>query len=462
MDLHILPIPETEDLDKFVIFRPLLGLAFVGNEALVNLAINVGKQMEADIEPDGPTEIIAFLRRVGFLQPDPPSPLPTPATFWPTMAVLLMTNQCQLRCTYCYAAAGERPAEALSVEQGKTAIDTVCANAEALSRPSFEVSFHGGGEPTFAWQTLQTCTAYARQKSLTAKISLTSNGVWSTRQREWIVNNIDSVTISLDGDPETQNRQRPFASGTGSAAIVMETVAALDQHRIPYGIRMTATPPWEPFVDGVRYICTETGCRSIQVEPTFNTQRGGHGAPQDTEHLAFAEAFITAATIANEAGRQLVYSGARLGTIITSFCTAPYNALIVSPGGTLVSCYEVTDATHPLAPISTIGHLAAETFRVDETARARLHTLIAERRAACRDCFCYWSCAGDCYTRTFGPEVNGHQKRGVRCVMNKTITRKLLLGGISAGDGVWRRRPHPTTMIVAQKEEMNEGAKVVG
>lgn len=85
------------------------------------------------------------------------------------MAVLLMTNQCQLRCVYCYAAAGELPHEALTTEQGRAAIDIVCQNAITLHQPQFEISFHGGGEPTFAWQVLKECATYARQKPLPAQ-----------------------------------------------------------------------------------------------------------------------------------------------------------------------------------------------------------------------------------------------------------------------------------------------------
>lgn len=37
VELHIVPVDEAENADKFIIFRPLLGLAFVGNRALVGL-----------------------------------------------------------------------------------------------------------------------------------------------------------------------------------------------------------------------------------------------------------------------------------------------------------------------------------------------------------------------------------------------------------------------------------------
>lgn len=78
----------------------------------------------------------------------------------------------------------------------------------------------------------------------------------------------------------------------------------------------------------------------------------------------------------------------------------------------MVSCYEVTGAPTLLARISAIGQLETGELQINEPARDYLHTLMAERRQQCQDCFCYWSCAGDCYTRTFEDSPEGHQLRG--------------------------------------------------
>ncbi|HUM70627.1 MAG TPA: hypothetical protein PLK31_17480, partial [Chloroflexota bacterium] len=78
-------------------------------------------------------------------------------------------------------------------------------------------------------------------------------------------------------------------------------------------------------------------------------------------------------------------------------------------------------------------------IHIHEPARQHLHSLMAERRQQCRDCFCYWSCAGDCYTRAFQAGPDGHRERGSRCLMNQAITRRMLLNGLADGGGVWHR-----------------------
>jgi uncharacterized protein len=401
---------------------------------MADLAVALTQPESAPV-PGAATE---FLTTIGFLQPDPVVAQMPEIEFRPTTAVLLLTNQCQLRCTYCYASAGEFPKQELSVELGQAVIDYVCQTAMELGRTQFEVSFHGGGEPTFAWHVLQTCTEYARKKPLPARLTLTSNGLWSPQQCEWILNNLDGVSLSLDGDPETQNRQRPLVTGAESSPLVMRTVAELDRRQFPYGVRMTTTAPFTSLPTAVRFICEETGCQSMQVEPAFNTVRGPHSQAAPEEAQAFVNTFLEAFDIAFRAKRQLHYSGARLGVVTAAFCLAPYGALIVNGNGELVTCYEVSGPNHPLAGLSTIGRVENGQVKIDEAARNRLHTLMAERRAACRDCFCYWSCAGDCYTRTFSSEPGTHLRRGPRCAINQTITRELLLGGIAGGEGVWR------------------------
>jgi uncharacterized protein len=142
--------------------------------------------------------------------------------------------------------------------------------------------------------------------------------------------------------------------------------------------------------------------------------------------------------MATGAGRHLQFSGARLGMVASSFCTAPYGALIVNANGDLVTCYEVASDAHALARLSIIGRIENGGVIVDGAARDRLHRLMAERRATCLDCFCYWSCAGDCYARAFSAEPEGHLRHGGRCAINRAITRQLLLRRIADSGGVWR------------------------
>ena len=437
-ELYIIPVDDDSDEEKYILYRPLIARAFVGNRAMVDY---VQERLAGAPTAGDKSDIALFLHSIGFLVEDPPTPAEMGGEFSPITAVLLLTNQCQLRCSYCYASAGERSAKTLSSELGMQAIDQVYQIAHENKAPKFDVSFHGGGEPTLAWKTIQDCVAYTRQKSIPAKISLTSNGIWSPAQRQWIIENIDGLSLSMDGSPATQDHHRPLASGKGSSELVMQTIATMDEQRYKYDIRMTATAPWDDLPKDVAFICQHTGCQTIQVEPAFNIERGGHLDPNSREWEGFAQAYLEALDVANEAGRSFYYSGARLGLVTTTFCTAPYNALIVNPDGVMMACYEVTDEDHPLYPISQIGQYDQQQFAVDQQARQHLHDMLAERRETCKDCYCYWSCAGGCYTRNFNPGPQGHLSRLNLCDLHQTLLKELLLREIAFGDGVWRGYP---------------------
>ena len=440
IQLYTIPIQDDTPGEKMIVYRPLLGLAFIGNSSMAELARQIAGSLPydppaAEIAPQN-AEAVSFLENLGFLKPDPP--LPVVPAFQPTTAVLMLTNSCQLRCVYCYAAAGEMPGRGLSFESGRAVIDYVFDRTVENGAAGFEVYLHGGGEPTYHWQVLQQLVAYTRTLPLPARLSLTSNGVWSPAQLDWITANMDGVGISMDGAPATQDRQRPVKSGQGSSAIVMRNLAELDRRGFQYGMRITALPPFDSLVEDVRFICQATGAHIIQVEPAYNFQRGSLAQPAQQTAEQFVQAFAESFEIARGQQRDLYYSGARPDTVTSRFCKAPYEAVIVTPDDRIVACYEVVSSRHQLAELSTVGRVVDGKVMLEEKPRQQLFDLLERRTATCAGCFCAWSCAGDCYTRAFLDGVERGGEHSLRCEVNRRITQHILLSGIERGGGVWR------------------------
>jgi uncharacterized protein len=436
MELYIIPISSADHDNAYIVYRPLLGLAFVGNQGMATLVKSLAEDISRPVRED----IRTFLEKTGFYNPDPPLPQP-PETgpFNPTNVALLLTNQCQLRCTYCYAAAGEFPPQNLSLEIGYKAIDYVYENLKRLNHPKLVVSLHGGGEPTFPWKMLRGLVAYAKEKPIPTEFSLTSNGVWSEQQTKWIMAYIGSTGISMDGSPQTQDLQRPTVSGKGSSRWVMRTLRMMEANNYSFGLRLTAVPPFDRLIEDIRFLCENTRCKGMQVEAAFNTRRGEEGQPELEEGLDFLQVFFAAQRLAEQYGRKLRCAGSNIDQITTTSCNSPVNTMVVTPQNNLVACFEVVNDSHPLAEFATIGRITPRGVQIDEEARTRLRQKIDERRASCRDCFCYWSCAGDCLIRSFSPDPNNYLKHGVRCELNQVLLREMLLKHIAAGNGLWKR-----------------------
>jgi uncharacterized protein len=439
MELYTIPISSTDYDHAYIIYRPLLGLAFIGNQAMADLTKSLAQDPTRAVGED----VHSFLEKIGFLYPDPPPPRPPDSgDFSPTGLVLLMTNQCQLRCTYCYAGAGDFPRQNLSLEPGYAAIDYVYENIKRLNFPKFRISLHGGGEPTFPWKTMKALVAYAKEKPIPTDFSLTSNGVWSKQQTQWIMAYINSVGISMDGSPPTQDLQRPLASGKGSSRWVMQTLRELEANHYSYGLRLTAVPPFDRLLEDIRFLCENTACQKMQVEAAYNTRRGEESQPELEVGLEFLQAFFAAQRLAEQYGRKLHCASSEVDKITSVSCGSPFDALVVNPQNNIVACFEVVNDSHPLAELATIGRITPPEVEIDEEARARLKQKIAERRASCRDCFCYWSCAGGCLIRSFLPDPNNYLTRGVYCELSRILQREMLLKHIAAGDGLWKRTPN--------------------
>jgi len=102
---------------------------------------------------------------------------------------------------------------------------------------------------------------------------MSTNGLWTDEQRAFVLDHFNEVSLSFDGAEAVQNRQRPRADGGATYAAVRATLRALDERRLPYGLRMTVTDGFvEDLAEGVEQLCRETTCPTFQIEPAF-----GHG-----------------------------------------------------------------------------------------------------------------------------------------------------------------------------------------
>ena len=415
--------------DKFLIYRPLPGIFFLGNSAMADRARKYCDTFDRNVLADEP-DVLEFFDSIGFTQPDPPEPPdPNLKEFYPTSAALLMSNRCNLRCIYCYANGGETNNLDLDPAIARAAIDTVCGNAQRLNRDHFSVTFHGGGEPTLHWDAMLELARYARAKPVRSSLHIVTNGCWSEDHGKWLMEQIDGMTISMDGAAETQNLQRPLPGNKPSFERVMRSVEQLTKAGYPFNIRMTVTPErFERLPEDVRFLCKQTGCREIQAEPAFYQVRGAHGTAFQEQGKRFVKAFLQAWDIARDCGKFLYYSGARPEGLSTVFCQAPLGeSLTVNPLGQVTGCYETTGRDGQCGGV--FGSADADGIHIDEGSRVRQMEEILHRKDKCTDCFCYYHCAGDCFTRGI-PAERGEWPYN-RCEINRAITLELMLRKLS-------------------------------
>src|ERR1035438_3740540 len=320
-------------------------------------------------------------------------------------------------------------------ETARRAIDFAAANAAAAGASSFEVDYHGAGEPTQHWACLQESHLYARTvaqaKGLRLRSSLTTNGVLSDAKREWIASHLDGATVSFDGLPEVQDVNRCLASGGRSSEAVLTTLRVFDRAGFRYSIRMTVT-----------------------AEPVYRMGRGRDRASAET--AAFVEAFRAARRTSGKAARLLRFSGARLGTVTNHFCGVANDNFCASPGGNVSACHEVADERQPWAERFFYGRpsTTGSGYDFDERVYTDLRAQTVDRREYCRGCFAKWSCAGDCHHKALHWDAAEFAGAG-RCDVIRALTKDQILEKIAASGGVFWKGTARGPAIAARRPSVN-------
>ena len=68
---------------------------------------------------------------------------------------------------------------------------------------------------------------------------ITTNGTASTEDMAWMMENDFNISVSCDGPPDIQNRNRPFVDGRPSRAVVEETLKLMVAHQYPFTVRLS-------------------------------------------------------------------------------------------------------------------------------------------------------------------------------------------------------------------------------
>ncbi len=127
----------------------------------------------------------------------------------------------------------------------------------------------------------------------------------------------------------------------------------------------------------------------------------------------------------------------------------------------MTGCYEVGEPDDPRAGTFFYGRLNPATgeIEVDDEKLRRLRTLTVEHKPACADCFCKWTCAGECASK---PALEGNAwdpSGNPRCpsIASSRWTRCAPTSCAEA-DASARRRQHDRETSRAVSEAANRAA----
>ena len=413
---------------EYIIYLPVQGILFKANAKAVNLfyeAISGNAGAQSKLGLSG--EVVQKINQ------NNNAPFPDgkkSVQFKPTTVNLFLTTDCSMQCIYCYASGGEK-ATRIKQEYIEIAVHEIIQNALSLKKKNINVNYHGGGDIGVVWDLVEQTTDYINrltsENNLKVYYSAGLNGILSDSQREWVVKNLHSVTLSLDGDKEIQNYLRPLKNGRPSFDHVDKTLRYFDSKSFEYAIRSTITFETVVHLERiVAFICENYNVRKIKAEPVYIQGRASHSNVKMPDAEEFIEHFLKAKKIANSFGKELLYSGARFETFTNSFCKATGASFGVTPEGHITSCYEVLDTINPDSNIFFYGKIENGKIKIDQKKLDGLAAFTVNNKDKCEKCFAKFHCAGDCPVKSVQVK-NNPENENYRCIINRELTKHQLL-----------------------------------
>lgn len=196
------------------------------------------------------------------------------------MISFFLTTKCNLNCIYCYNKEERKKIKEMTLpfEIAKAGIDYFFKNY--CSR---HIRFYGPGEPTQEFELMKEITFYAKGIDSNVTVEIQTNGVFSKKVREWMLENANIIWMSFDGPPDIQNFNRPIGDNHSSATIIEENVKWLIKNRknkdLMVGARVTMTDKnifrQKEMVDyfhsiGIKYIWTNPLFPTVGKIPVCN------------------------------------------------------------------------------------------------------------------------------------------------------------------------------------------------
>jgi uncharacterized protein len=205
--------------------------------------------------------------------------------------MLYLTEDCNLRCTYCFVKKSPRT---MTVETAHKTIDYLFHRNITGNRREVWITFFGG-EPFLAMDLMEEVIEYARgaakQSRKTVRFCATTNAtVANDRVQRIVSSNSMPLLVSVDG-AEDAMEQRPYLGGGSPYQAVKRNLGKLSGWS-PRAIgRVTYHPEALELVKNVRHVL-EMGVSSVSLCPVVESDWRGREEALEQAYQELSEWFI--------------------------------------------------------------------------------------------------------------------------------------------------------------------------
>jgi uncharacterized protein len=314
-------------------------------------------------------------------------------------AWLHVTNNCNLRCSYCYV---HKTPDAMDIERGRESIDAVFRSAIAYNFQRVKLKF-GGGEATMNASVMFAMHDYARYLSNKHSIELDSvllsNGIALTNR---IINELKlremRVMISLDGIEKYHNALRPLVNGCGSFIYVERALDRLAACGLTPSISITIS---RQNLVGLPEVVDYVLKRKLPFTLNFYRENDCSSSRDDLSYRDEEVIIYLKKTFAVITENLPPYSLlgtlldlARLDTLHDRTCGVGQSYMAINQNGGVSKCHmELNNIVSDINATNPLQYIRED--------RIGLQNPSVEEKEGCRDCTWRYQCTGGCPALTY-------------------------------------------------------------
>ncbi len=342
---------------------------------------------------------------------------------------LLMTDACNLACTYCYGMGG----------RDNRQINLAHLSVLLKSLPSdtpLSVEFHGNGEPTLAFEQIKMAYEMIHSEFPATQFTLQSNGLFRDSVADWLIAHNVYTAFSIDGPDWIHNVQRPVHQKQRDGhEQVMARLHYFQKHSSLMGKASitTVTAFSLPHLPQIYDFLKQNGIRHMKINPLVKMGRATisedplHSVPDI--HL-FADHL---ATLSSQAFRDhILIDSDFLYSLHTHKpsqmrCGAITPTLTLDPEGNLLACSDAYYLSTPETNPFFWGDVKSGHLHINVVKQTHLRERTVGQMATCQNCLLIWNCSGGCLVENYAQNGDIYRPIANYCVARRHFAIQYLL-----------------------------------
>jgi len=342
----------------------------------------------------------------------------------PLNAIILVTsNDCNLRCKYCYAVDFKMDKHNyMDFNIAKNSVDYLLKQSPDLE--SYGIVFFGG-EPLINFKLIQKVVNYSITEIVNKRgkgvgFSMTTNGTILTDKIISFLKQYNfSITISIDGAKEDHDKNRVYKNGDGSYEQIIKNIDKLKKADINFELRATISSDANLF-DTIKFL--ENKKISFGFGLTMNTKNRDKNITefeQDSitklrkEYTAIVDYYYEKINNNEKIYCQNIMSSltsieTRQGKVVN--CTASRNTISIDANGEVLPCQNFQN--YPEIHKQSI-------LSVNSTIKPVFIAPNVEDLIDCNTCFAKYFCAGGCFFEKYNNNSDINIPPSSKCVVTK-------------------------------------------